>query len=256
MSETPLKLYDAANSPCGRRVRICLLEKGIPFEIHWINLGLMDQKQEWYLKLNPNGLVPTLVHGDKVVYESNVINEYIDQCFPGPKLMPADAYEQAQVRMWIAFELEWAKPFRDAIYETMGKDRLKAAGMTPDKLQAEIGKRTSNPYYSKFALSVLQTPRNDELLGDRLQVLLERMRLMEERLADGRTWLVGNQFSFADIALAPRLDMFALIGVGDLYQRYPRIGAFVDRVKQRPSWAASAITPEPGQPTKLVKMAA
>lgn len=58
-------LYDAANSPCGRRVRMCLLEKGLNFEIRWLNIGLMDQKQSWYLKLNPNGLVPTLVHNGK-----------------------------------------------------------------------------------------------------------------------------------------------------------------------------------------------
>jgi len=41
-------LYDAANSPCARRVRMCLIEKGVPFEIRWLGLGLMDQKQPWY----------------------------------------------------------------------------------------------------------------------------------------------------------------------------------------------------------------
>ena len=77
-----LILYDAANSPCARRVRMCLIEKGVPFEIRWMGLGLMDQKQAWYLKLNPNGLVPTLVHGERALYESNVINEYLDATFP------------------------------------------------------------------------------------------------------------------------------------------------------------------------------
>ena len=95
---------------------MCLLEKGIPFEIHWMNLALMDQKAPWYLEMNPNGLVPTLKHGDAVIYESNVINEYLDSITGEPKLMPADPYEQAQVRMWMAFELDWAKAFRDAIY--------------------------------------------------------------------------------------------------------------------------------------------
>jgi len=249
-------LYDAANSPCGRRVRMALIEKGVPFEIRWLNLGLMDQKQPWYLKLNPNGLVPTLVHGDKVVYESNVINEYLERVWPTPSLMPTDAYEQAQMRMWMAFELEWAKPFRDAIYETFGKKRLKDAGVTEAKLTEEITKRTSNPFYLKFAKKVLNEPKDEELVRDRLAVLFEKMDLMEERLGDGRDWLVGGKFSFADIALAPRLDMFTMIGVEDLYQRYKRIGAFIARVKARPSWQASALIPKPGEATTQVAAAA
>src|SRR5690606_24589779 len=219
-------------------------------------LGLMDQKQPWYLKLNPNGLVPTLVHGDKVVYESNVINEYLERVRPEPSLVPSDPYEQAQMRMWMAFELEWAKPFRDAIYETFGKRRLKDAGVTEAKLVEEIGKRTSNPFYLKFAKKVLTEPKNEELVADRLAVLFEKMDLMEERLSDGREWLVGGRFTLADIALAPRLDMFTMIGVEDLYQRYKRIGDFVARVKARPSWQASALAPKPGETTTQVAAAA
>lgn len=253
---TELVLYDAANSPCGRRVRMCLLEKGLDFEIRWLNLGLMDQKQPWYLKLNPNGLVPTLVHGERVIYESNVINEYLEALQPEPRLVPEDPYERAQMRMWMAFELDWAKPFRDAIYETMAKTRIKATGVTAETLAGEITKRTSNPFYLKFAKKVLTAPRDEELIRDRHTVLLEKMDLMEERLADGRQWLVGDRFSLADIALGPRTDMFPIIEVPDLYARYPRIGGFMERLKARPSWANSAILPEKGEEKRLVKAAA
>jgi glutathione S-transferase len=249
---TDLVLYDAANSPCGRRVRMCLIEKGLAFEIRWLGLGLMDQKQPWYLKLNPNGLVPTLVHGERVIYESNVINEYLDAIFPARPLVPKDPYLQAQMRMWMAFELEWAKPFRDAIYETMGKKRLQDSGITPEQLEEEITRRTGNPYYLKFATRVLTTPRNAELVADRHQVLLEKMQLMEERLSDGRTWLVGDDFTLADIALAPRTEMFPIIEIADLYQRFPRIGAFMERIRARPSWQKSAILPEKGEATRRI----
>jgi glutathione S-transferase len=140
MSE--LTLYDAASVPSPRRVKLCLFEKGLPFKIKWLNLGLMDQKQPSYLKLNPMGLVPTLVHDGKVLYESNVINEYLDAVFPNPPLVPKDAFGQARMRMWFAFENDFAKPFRDAVYETMGKERLQGTGITPEKLREEIGKRT------------------------------------------------------------------------------------------------------------------
>jgi glutathione S-transferase len=247
-----LILYDAANSPCARRVRMVLIEKRLPFEIRWLNLGLMDQKQPWYLKLNPNGLVPTLLHGERTLYESNVINEYLDATFPEPPLVPADAYARAQMRMWMAFELDWAKPFRDAIYETMGKQRLQSTGITPERLREEIERRTPNPYYLKFATRVLTTPKDDELIAERHQVLLEKMALMEERLGDGRPWLLGEQFTLADVALAPRTDMFPLIGLPDLYQRFPRIGTYMARVKARPSWQRSAISPEPGEQVRKI----
>jgi glutathione S-transferase len=76
---------------------------------------------------------------------------------------------------------------------------------------------------------------------------------MEDRLADGRTWLCGEEFTLADIALAPRVDMFPVIGITDLYQRFPRIGEFMDRIKARPSWAASGVRPEPGETERTVQ---
>ena len=54
---------------------------------------------------------------------------------------------------------------------------------------------------------------------------------MEHRLADGRPWLCGDQFTLADIALAPRIEMFPVVGVQDLYERFPRIGQFMERMK-------------------------
>ena len=247
-----LVLYDAAGVPSPRRVRMCLIEKGLPFTVKWLNLALMDQKQAWYLKLNPTGLVPTLVHGEKALYESNVINEYLDALSPNPPLVPEDAWGQAQMRMWFAFEGDFAKPFRDAVYETMGKERLKSTGMTPEKLKAEIGNRTSNPFYARFATKVLTAPRDDELIEDRKFLLFEKMEQMEERLSDGRTWLCGDRFTLADIALAPRVDMFSVIGVADFYQRYPRIGEFMARVKARPSWQKSGFRPEPGETERRI----
>jgi glutathione S-transferase len=250
---TELVLYDAGGTPSPRRVKMCLLEKGLPFKIKWLNLALMDQKTTAYLKLNPMGLVPTLVHDNKAIFESNVINEYIEAVFPSPPLVPADPYGQAQMRMWFAFENDFGKPFRDAAYETFAKDRLKGTGITPDKLRDEIGKRTRNEAYLRFATKVLTAPRDDELIADRQFILLEKMALMENRLADGRTWLCGDRFTLADIALAPRVDLFPAIGVPDLYQRFPRIGQFMERIKIRPSWAASAVRPEPGETERSIE---
>lgn len=242
-----LILYDAANVPSPRRVRMCLIEKGLPFTIRWLNLGLMDQKAPDYLRLNPTGLVPTLVHGDTVIYDSNVINEYLDATFPTPRLTPDDLAGQLEMRMWFAFENDFAKPLRDAIYETMAKDRVKNSGLTAEELTAEISKRTPTGAYARTAVGLLTTPRNDEIVADRVELLLEKIGQMNDRLADGRTWLCGDSFSLADMALGPRLDMFPVIGVDDLFERFENVGAFMARLKARPSWAKSVIRPEPGE---------
>ena len=155
--------------------------------------------------------------------------------------------------MWFAFENDFAKPFRDCAYETLGKERLQSTGITPEKLRAEISKRTSNEAYIRFATKVLTTPRDEELLNDRYLLLLEKMATMESELADGRTWLCGEQFTLADIALAPRVDMFPIIGIPDIATRFPHIGKFMERVKARPSWAASAFRPEPGETERKIE---
>lgn len=249
MNESDFVLYDALNSPAGRRVRITLLEKGVDAEIRWQNLALMDQKRPDFLRLNPSGLVPVLVHGPRVLFESTVINEYLDNLLPDPPLVPRDAWEQAEMRMWCAFEQEWAKPFRDAIYETYAKTRLQSSGVDALTLPAAIAERTPNPVYARIALGLLNRPADNALLRDRLDVLMERMEWMDQRLTDGRMWLLGDMFSLADIALAPRIDMFPFIGVDDLDRRFVRIGAFMRRMRARPSWAASAIAPAPGSCT-------
>ena len=146
-----------------------------------------------------------------------------------------------------------ARPFRDAAYETFAKERLKSSGLTPEKVREEIIKRTSNPSYANTAVQLLNTPRNEALIQDRQLLLLEKMEQMEKRLSDGRRWLCGDQFTLADIALGPRVDMFPVIGVPDIAQRFPRVGVFMAQLKARPSWEKSAIRPEMGETERLVE---
>src|SRR2546430_17589419 len=107
-----ITLYDSPGSPCARRVRAVLLEKGLEWTTRFVDLTKLEQKRPEYLKLNPNGVVPTLVHGDRVVYESNVITEYLDDVFPSPRLYPTEAWERAQAKMWQAVEPPMAEEER------------------------------------------------------------------------------------------------------------------------------------------------
>lgn len=256
MNDATLVLYDALNSPAGRRVRITLLEKGLRAEIHWLNLALMEQKRPDFLRLNPSGLVPVLLHGEETVFESAVICEYLDALGGAPHLVPDSPRLQRRMREWIAYEQEWAKPFRDAIYETWARERLRASGIGVAELPSRIGLNTSNPAYLRLAEGLLTRDGDAVLLADRIDVLMERLGWMETQLADGRPWLLGETFSLADIALAPRLAMFPLIGVDDIALRFPAIGRFLARVAERPSWSASALAPPPGGGTTQLPGAA
>jgi glutathione S-transferase len=99
-----LKLYNAPHSTCSQKVRICLHEKGLSFEDIKLDLGKgKDQLKPEYLKLNPNGVVPTLVDDGNVIIDSSVICEYLDEKYPAPKLTPDDVVERAQMRAWMRY---------------------------------------------------------------------------------------------------------------------------------------------------------
>src|SRR3989441_7772764 len=138
-----ITLYDSPGSPCARRVRAVLLEKGLEWTTRLVDLTRMEQKRPEYLALNPNGVVPTLVHGDRVLYESNVITEYLDDVFPDPPLYPRDPWARAQAKIWQAFELGMARDFRPLMYaRVVGPyDRLRPR----DEVLADARRSTDDP---------------------------------------------------------------------------------------------------------------
>ena len=95
-----LELYNFSQSTCSLKVRLCFAEK----QLDWVDRRLVskdhDHLSDWYLKLNPNGVVPTLIHDGRPVYESSVIMGYLEDVFPQASLTPADAYERAR-KSWL-----------------------------------------------------------------------------------------------------------------------------------------------------------
>jgi hypothetical protein len=83
-----------------RKVLITLFEKGLSWETKRVDLFKNEQYDPTYLKYNPKGVVPTLVHNDKPIVESTLICEYLDDTFPAPSLVPPSPYDRAQMRLW------------------------------------------------------------------------------------------------------------------------------------------------------------
>src|SRR2546430_12031198 len=98
-----IKLYDFKSSPNCQRVKVVVAEKNLPYEIVPIDLRSHEQKTPSYLKLNPYGKVPVLTDDATVLYESLIINEYLDEKYPNPSLMPKEPGKKARARILIDY---------------------------------------------------------------------------------------------------------------------------------------------------------
>jgi len=235
MSE-PLTLYDFHGSPCARRVRIVMLEKGLEWESKLVDLTKMEQKRPEYLALNPNGLVPTLVHGDRVIYESNVITEYLDAMFPEPRLYPADPWTCARAKMWQAFELAMAKEFRPLMYlRVIGPlDRQR----TKDEVMRDVHRSTDDPAHIEWVSRVYDgTAVSEEEAALLTGQLYQRIDHLERRLSG--EFLLGDRFSIADISVYPRVAMYLMVGLQLDPSKYPRTTRWTSAMSQRRSFKRS-----------------
>lgn len=194
-----IKLYDFQSSPNCQRVKIVLAEKNLPYEVVPIDLRKQEQKTPEYLKLNPYGKVPVLTDDGTVLYESCIINEYLDEKYPTPRLMPADPAARAKARILIDFGLTQM----DAAYTKLRME------MTKDEKE-----------------------RNPETVRAAKEDIKKRLQRLEQELGD-KNYLVGD-FSLADADLLPRFTR--LEGFGVLPDpSLPRLGKYLQRMKERSS---------------------
>ena len=228
-------LYDSPGSPCARRVRIVLLEKGLAWTTRLVDLTKMEQKRPEYLALNPNGVVPTLLHGEHVIYESNVITEYLDDVFPEPPLYPADPWPRAQVKMWQAFELAMAKDFRPLMYlRVIGPyDRMRPKS----DVMADARRSTEDPAHLDWVSRVYDGTVMSEDEARHLAHLLDQRLDRLEQALDGLEYLVADRFTIADLSVLPRVAMYPMVQLP--LDRHPNVVAWLDRVGGRRSIARS-----------------
>jgi glutathione S-transferase len=182
------------------RTRMVLHEKGIGFEVHEVDLS---NKSEEFLSVSPYGKVPVLRVNGTTLYESNIVNEYLDEVYDSPKLMPENPEERALVRSWMAFADEYFFP---SVYRVrMGLQR----GYSEDEIQEAKGK------------------------------LYDALSRLEHQL-EGGEYVVG-EYSLADIAHAGnfhRLGVLANSGEVSL-EKYPDVMVWIERVESRESYEAS-----------------
>jgi stringent starvation protein A len=186
-------LYSGTTCPFSQRCRFVLFEKGMDFEIRDVDLF---NKPEDISVMNPYGQVPILVERDLTLYESNIINEYIDERFPHPQLMPADPVQRARVRLVLLnFERELFQ------HVSVLEDRAEKNEKLKDKARATI--------------------------RDALTQLAQQFTKTK--------FMLGDDFSMGDVAVAPLLWRLTHYGI-ELPKQAAPIQKYAERIFQRPAY--------------------
>lgn len=198
-----IELITAEVCPYAQRTHMTLIEKGLDFERREVDLG---DKPDWFNEVSPYSKVPVVRIGDQVVYESAIINEFIDETYPEPRLMPSDAYQRARARIWIDYcNNVWVENCYGLLD---AKDPAKQAALR-EKLEKDFKK-----------------------------IEFDGMR----QLSDGPFWL-GDEVSLIDLTYYPFFERFGAIAHhrhAAIPPECTRIHAWYAAMAERPSAKATA----------------
>jgi stringent starvation protein A len=195
-----LKLYDYPDCPFCQKVRVVLAEKDLEYEKIFVDLRKGEQKLPDFLRMNPYGKVPVLVDEDEVIYDSTIINEYLEEEYPLPRLMPEDSQGRSRVRML--------------------EDYCDNSFIPPTTmLLAQLRKPEAE-----------RDPQRVDQARDELRRALYFLR---DKLGT-QEYLVGREFTLADASYAPRIMVLGRLGI-ELEPALAPVQAWVDRVRGRSS---------------------
>jgi glutathione S-transferase len=237
-----LELYDASGSLCSQKVKLVLAEKKLDWKNHSLNLLTFENLQPSYLRLNPKGVVPTLIHDGKVIADSAVIVRYLDEQFPDPPLTPTESLLQEKMKDWIKLQNQF--PMRELMYgnyQGIEGVVLRRSVQLKQKLLPQLIQEhpeLREQYEAKLNdvrqwNSSIQDVNEIATINARIEPILAQL---EEQLSQ-TNWLCGTTYSLADAvwtAVLNRLDELKF----DLWadSTRPALKAYVNRLKARPSF--------------------
>jgi glutathione S-transferase len=228
-------LYNAPQSTCSQRVRFVFNAKKLPFAEVKLDLLAGDQLKPDYLKLNPNGVVPTLDHDGAIIIDSSVIIEYLDEVAPElESFTPDTPAERAKMRALMRFIDEMpAAAVRVPTFNLAFLPRFQA--MSEEEF---IAFANAKPLRREFMLGMgrngFPQAEMDAALG-RLARTLERMA--DAIAASGGPWLMGVRPTLADVAVMPAIVRMADLGLDKMWAQMPTIGRWYDLIRAQPAFA-------------------
>lgn len=231
---TGLHLYHGDISNCSMRVRMTLEEKGIDWTSHHIDLKKKENVTEEYFGINPNGLVPTLVHDGVVHIESNDIIDYLDRTFPDPSLRRTEG--DPEMLEWLNLAASLHVPaIKPYVYATKMQKKVQKTREEEERYQSLQQNEDLKEFHSKHAGSSQFTADDIEAAKQKLD---DAFTKLNETLT-ARRWIMGDDFTLADISWIP--VHFVLVGCGYPFERYPEIVRWADNTAARESFKAGVL---------------
>ena len=235
-------LHHGWRSSASRRVRLCLEEKGLPYESHVVDMAKLEHHSPEYLKINPNGVIPTLIHDGRPLHESGTICEYLDETYPDPPLRPDQPYERALMRNWIRhidglignlIIFNWAHHLAKTASKWSDQELAEKLKSIPSKERQEAWIRAARKPYTEEERGAAR----DKLVTQ----LLDRM----EDALNPSGWLVGGAYSIADIAAVPFVKRIDEEIAPDEVEpkKHPRVADWWNNIQPRPAFARAKFGP-------------
>ncbi len=226
-----LHLYHSAISNCSMRVAMTLEEKGLPWTSHHLDLAKHETHTPEYFSINPNGVVPALVHDGVVIIESDDIIEYLDEKFREPPLVPKGPGMKEKVHAWLKLATGMhIKAVKTWIYE----NRVRGMLQMSDEMKTQYRRLQKNPDLLEFHAKASSTEGfSKEEIAHAGRTLHENFGKVEAALGESK-WIAGDEFSLADIAWIPL--HFTLVGASFSFDPYPRVQAWAGAIRERPSF--------------------
>jgi len=230
-----LKLYHGYLSVCAQKARIALAEKGLEWESQLVNLQKGEQQTPDYLKLNPKGVIPTLIHDGRVIRESNVIIEYLDEVFPEPPLKPDNPYDRAQMRIWMKRLDEGHHDIATSVISQAIAIRHRYLAMGIEEATRRVENQV-DPIKRERRRAVIFEGIESREFATAIGMWRKLFEDMEGALEE-TGYLAGAGYSLADLAWTPYFVRLEQLTLDRLLQGYPNIATWYDAVKARPSYA-------------------
>ncbi len=228
-----ITLYHALYSTCSQKVRLTLAEKGLSWESRLVDLVGREQLAPWYLALNPNGVVPTIIDNGVAITDSSAICEYIEESQEGPNLSPSDPASRARMRAWM-------RHFEETPTAAIRVPSFNLAFMKqPVIVEAAARMREEATDYRRgFWRDMGTTGFSDALMEDALGKLRYSLRKVETGLADGGPYILG-MLTLADLLFLPTVVRMEDIGLSHMWADLPQVSRWYGLMQARPSFTAA-----------------
>lgn len=228
-----LVLYTHPMSPCAQKVRIVLAEKSLPWQARYVDLPGKENLTPDYLKLNPLGVVPTLLDDDQPIIESSIICEYLEDRFPEPRLRPRAATDIAAMRLWMKHidnklhpscgALQWPIVMADKMRLLSVAEQDRLIDQVPEKPRRERQRRLLRQGYD--------APDVAEGVATYEQTIADLDRVLTKQ-----PWIAGAEFSLADASMAPYFQTLFQFGWNEWYESRAHVAEWYRRVQTRASY--------------------